>query len=124
MNDKNINLNFQYWSDLAKKDPEAFEKKRKEVIDQYITTLPNKETQARINKLQWRIDMERKKYKNPLDAAIRIYDMMWTSVSKHYDVLQSLTDITSSEQPKKAKIEKAPILPFKKFDPSDKQTGS
>ncbi len=126
MSNNENKFDFQFWADLAQKDPDAFEKQRKQTIDQYLSSIEDKALQARLSKLQWRVDMERKKSKNPMDTTVRIYDMMWASVSKNYDVLQELSDMTSKNtvQPKKPTT-KAPVLKFvKKTNPTDEKTSS
>jgi len=102
-------FDFEYWSKLSKKDPEAFEIARKVEIDKYLSTL-DADVQERMTRFQWRIEMERKLSKNPLDAAARIYDMMWESVGKSTTALDELTDILNpntflkeAKTPKKVK---------------------
>jgi len=85
-------FDFDYWRRLAKENPDVFETMRKREIDGYISTLGDSSTQDRMSKLQWRIEMERKRSKNPMDSAIRIYDMMWESVGKNFELIQDLAE--------------------------------
>lgn len=66
---------FTYWSNLAKIDPERFERERKEAIEAVISNAPE-HLQRRLIGLQWRIDMERARASNPLSAAVRLHKMM------------------------------------------------
>lgn len=66
---------FNYWSNLAKTDPDRFERERKEEIEKVILNAPP-ERQQRLRGLQWRIDMERSRASNPLSACIRLNTMM------------------------------------------------
>ena len=66
---------FTYWSNLAKTDPERFERERKEEIEAVILSA-RPERHQRLRGLQWRIDMERSRASNPLSACIRINKMM------------------------------------------------
>lgn len=66
---------FTYWSNLAKTDPERFERERKEAIEAVISNA-RPQRQEYLRKLQWRIDVERSRASNPLSATIRIYGMM------------------------------------------------
>lgn len=91
--EKNKDFDFDYWCRLAKDNPEEFEIQRKKEIDAYISGLNDSEIQDRMQRLQWRVEMERQRSKNPLDAAIRIYDMMWESVGKNFEAIQELADI-------------------------------
>lgn len=66
------------WTELAERDPEAFEARRKAVIDGFINSAPE-ERQTQLRRLQWRIDIERSRASNPVSSCIRIYKMMWES---------------------------------------------
>lgn len=91
---------FEYWLKLAKSDPELFEKKRLEAIDAVIQSAPV-EKQQRLRGLQWRIDAERKKAKNPLDACLKVYNMMWDKVYGNNGLLEHLDTLTTgAPQPK------------------------
>lgn len=108
-------FDFDYWRDLAKNDPAAFEAAREQEINKHITSISDDEhTQERLRRLQWRVEMERKRSKNPMDSAVRIYDMMWESVGKNIEALHDLTDHLTPGTEKQAKKESsARILKFK-----------
>lgn len=73
-------LNFDEWRVLAKTDPEAFERRRREVLETCIVESPDY-IQPHLRRLQWRIDMERRyHWRNPLVAVQRLYGMMCDSV--------------------------------------------
>jgi hypothetical protein len=108
-------FDFDTWMELAKQDPEAFENERQAFLHRFISDMPEK-AQQRMECLQWRVDKERELSKTPMEAAGRIYDMMWDSVSLVHDELQGLVSILdpNSEHAKTpAKSEKATVLPFK-----------
>lgn len=114
MRDKSKPFDFEYWRDLASKDPEAFEQKRLETIETFLADVPSDEMKRRLRGLQWRVEMERKRSYNAMDSAIRIYDMMWDSVARNYEELQKLAAMLDPslglpvpEQPVSAKV-----LPF------------
>lgn len=107
-------FDFDYWRDLAKKDPEAFEAARKLEIDQYISSLKSEDVQDRMRRLQWRVNTERRRSKNPMDSAIRIYDMMWESVGKNFEAIQDLSEHFKPEAERKSKKpSSAKVLSFK-----------
>ena len=64
---------------LAKTDPPAFAQRRAAVIEAVIANAPL-ERQQQLRRLQWRIDMERQRCSNPLQACIRISNMMWDMI--------------------------------------------
>ncbi len=108
-------FDFDAWMALAKNDPETFEKQRREVIEQYLDTLPEADTQDRLRRLQWRVDRERERCRTPMESAARLYDMMWESVAKTYDQLQDLAVMldSSSGNRRRAVAPPAKVLPFK-----------
>lgn len=66
----------EYWANLAKTDPTRFEQERLAEIERVIACA-KPERQDNLRKLQWRIDMERERAKNPVDAMLRLNKMMW-----------------------------------------------
>ena len=85
-----IDFDFDQWMSLAEQDPEAFEKKRRNLIQATINEAPEKMHQ-RLNGLQWRIDTEIKLATNPLDGCLKVYRMMMDSVYKPGGLLDALT---------------------------------
>jgi hypothetical protein len=109
---------FKYWSNLAKSDPERFEKERKRAIEEVISRAPT-EHQQRLRQLQWVIDGERKRAKNPIDAMVRLQKMMWTqfyakdgfiSIIAYFNRIRIILDEIGEDSERKDAI----ILPFKK----------
>jgi len=100
-------FDFDYWSKLAKQDPDAFEAAREAEINKHIASLGDEATQERMRRLQWRVEMERKRSSSPLDAAARIYDMMWDSVGSNIKALDELVELVSPYQ--KSKVKSGPV---------------
>lgn len=73
---KSEKFNFDEWSQLAKRDPDAFEARRRLLIEQVIQHATDA-NRARLRGLQFRLDMERRRSRTPLGACLRISDMMW-----------------------------------------------
>ena len=119
MLDKN-QFDFENWRKLAEKDPAAFEEKRLEMLNNLIESTPNAERRQRMRGLQWRIDMERKRSKNPMDSTLRIYRMMWDSVAKNYEEVQNLVDLVEGGSKDriqlKPKKKTADVLSFDKIN--------
>lgn len=67
---------FDYWMDLAERDPECFEEYRTRLLNEYIANTPE-EKQEHLRRLQWRVDQSRRLAKNPIDAMNRISRLMW-----------------------------------------------
>jgi hypothetical protein len=94
---KNLNnqstFDFEYWRKLAEENPALFEKKRREEIDKMICGAPAGEMQERLQRLQWRVDMERRRCKTATQSCIRIYGMMWKRVYGESGLLESLNQL-------------------------------
>ncbi|HEB81966.1 MAG TPA: DUF3135 domain-containing protein [Gammaproteobacteria bacterium] len=76
-------LDFDEAVALARQNPEAFEQYRLDTIETVISCA-SKQNQRRLRCLQWRIDQVRKRAPDPADACVKIYQMMWDSVTGKY----------------------------------------
>lgn len=83
------NLDFEQWSQLARRDPEAFEDRRRELIDAVIARAPQ-DRQQRLRGLQWRVDQVRSRSSNPLAACISLTDMMWEAFAGDNGLIETL----------------------------------
>ena len=91
---KHFDFDFDEWMYLAHSDPDAFEERRKRVIDEAIARAPQ-HMQTRLRALQWRIDMERSRASNPLSACIRLSNMMWKMVYGKQGLIATIGDLTA-----------------------------
>lgn len=98
--EKNTHVQFDpnEWIELAKSDQEAFERKREEAIEAVISRA-QPHHQMRLRRLQWRIDMERKRCRTPMAACLRLYSMMWEKVCEKDGFLESLRMLSDSASP-------------------------
>lgn len=101
-------FDFEAWKMLAETDPEGFEKCRTQVTRDFISRIPVHK-QRRLNGLQWRIDMERRKHSNPLQSCVQIYNMMWVSVYGEHGLANAL----DRNIPANAESKSADILKFR-----------
>lgn len=109
------NLEFKQWVEMAKNDPELFEKLRQKAIAEVIENAPSGHRQ-RLRCLQWRIDQERRQSKNALGACVRISRMMWESVAGRGGLLENLSQIKDTPFSHGARLEpatKADVVPFR-----------
>ena len=106
-------FNFDAWKKLAETDPQAFEKMRAAVVKAEIAKAP-KSMQHRLAGMQWRVDMERKRCRNPAQSMIYIYKKMWNSVYGENGLLSALHGSTADQQMGSGceKLTAARILPF------------
>jgi len=106
---------FDKLAKLFQDDPEEFEKYRQMVIEEFINKLPE-ERQQRARGLQFRIDNEMRKIKNPLARAAKMNSMMVESLME----LEGLFKVVlgGAELPEPA--ERADVLPFARKNTEDK----
>jgi hypothetical protein len=106
-------LDFDEAMQLARTDPEVFEKYRRYVIESLIARAP-KRNREHLRRLQWRIDQERRRASNPVAACVRLYEMMWESFAGECGLIDTINNArhcasnTGSLQPK------AEVVPIKK----------
>jgi hypothetical protein len=89
---------FDDWAELARSDPDRFERRRQAVIDRFIDSAPESR-RSYLRQLQWRIDMERKRAPNPTAACVRLYDMMWDAFAGERGLATLLRDGVNGDGP-------------------------
>lgn len=73
-------------------DMEAFEKRRQEILDKHIIKMCNgcEEKLKRCRAMQWRIDHELSKYKDPIARYNKMVEMFWAQFRDLQEVLNKL----------------------------------
>ena len=105
-----VNFNLNEWFKLAEEDQEAFEAEREKLLSQFIESGCNK---RQLSGLQFRINMERRRAKNPLDACIRISKMM--NEQFYHEFCPTISGIKIGEETSaNTSSPSAKIIPFKK----------
>ena len=72
---------FDVLVDMARNDPQGLETLRRSLTDAVIAAASNDITRKRLQGLQFRVDMERRRATTPLAATIRISEMMCQSLA-------------------------------------------
>ena len=85
-------FDFEQWAALAKTDPEAFEAKRQAEIRRVIEQAPL-HLRCRLEGVQWRVDMMRRKCRHPMAACAKTFNMMWESVYGDHGLLDALQSL-------------------------------
>lgn len=91
---------------LAREDPEAFERLRRDLLDGLIDRAPD-HLKPRLLGLQFRVDQVRQLAHTPLNATIRISELMWKS-------FLSLSDELSGRAIHKDEPASARIIDFRR----------
>jgi len=109
-----MDFDFDKWAQLARQDPDAFEALRKEAIEEGLKALPP-DTQRRLKGLQFRIDMERRRSKTPLDSCIRLSNMMKEQFyTRFHPAIGNSGDSHYPSDRSTQARKKGAIMPFKK----------
>jgi hypothetical protein len=80
---------WEKWVELAREDPEKFERERSAAIEKLIMSQSARH-RHRSRQLQWKIDAVRKTSPTALYSCIRIYDMLMDSVYGPKGLLESI----------------------------------
>lgn len=84
-------------SQLARDNPQAFEALRSELIENVISSAPER-LQLRLRQLQFRIDGIRRRSGSPLGALLKIQALMWESFLRLDEALQHFDALTKARQ--------------------------
>ncbi len=90
---------FDVLVDLARNDPERLERLRRKLTSDIIESAPTEQRRKRLAGLQFRVDMERKKARSPLQATIKISEMMCQSLAElHRSMVTPLSPDTDHQE--------------------------
>lgn len=104
-------FDFDYWSALAARDPDHFERSRREYLEQTIASASPR-SRERLRCLQWKLDRIRQTAGSPLAAAIRMNEMMWERVVGPGGLLEVLLE-AHAPRAERAVTRNADVLPFR-----------
>jgi hypothetical protein len=107
-------IDFDDWSELAARDPDAFERRRAAVLEEFIQQAPENR-QQRLRRLQWRIDRTRELAPTPLAACVKISQMMWDSLLGDSGLLEALEQLQAPKRAPKQPPRSAAVLDFKRL---------
>ena len=85
---------------MARNDPEGLETLRRSLTNAVIATASSEISRRRLEGLQFRVDLERRRAQTPLAATIRISEMMCRSLADlHASFVTPVTDAAEAPQP-------------------------
>ena len=102
-------IDFDTWQALARNNPQAFEAKRRALVDDVIKRVPEPR-QQRLRCLQWRIEKVCASASNPISASLRLSRMMWESVERQRNIIHSLFEEVDDTAGHSGPL--AQVLPF------------
>lgn len=86
-----MSTKFDFLSNLYKENPQAFAEYHREVLEEFFNSLPE-ERQVKARQLQWKLDNELRKYKDPVARMNRMVEIFWEGVDNFRDVLNATTN--------------------------------
>lgn len=103
---------FDVLVDMARNDPDRLEKLRQRLTRHVIEGAQTDDKKRRLEGLQFRVDMERRKAGSPLAATIRISEMMCHSLADlHKSMVTPLVEeVELSQLPAKASVLQFPSI--------------
>jgi hypothetical protein len=87
---------FDVLVDMARNDPDGLESLRRSLTEAVIDAASSENTKRRLQGLQFRVDMERRRATTPLAATIRISEMMCRSLA---DLHRSMVTLEPEDNP-------------------------
>jgi hypothetical protein len=90
-------------SDLYRTSPKAFEEQKQQLITSIIEEFPE-EHRARAYGLQFRIDTELSRCKDPVSRLNRMVELFWDGVGRFQDVLNDPEKILQERRENQAKV--------------------
>lgn len=108
-------IDFEEWSNLARRDPKGFEARRRAMLDSFIEAQPV-ERRPRLACLQWRVDRIRERSSTPLLACQRLSQLMWNAFAGPVGLMQVLAGGPPQTRgaPRQEQYS-AKILPFRMY---------
>jgi len=95
-----MNFDFKEWSDLYQVDPEAFERRRGAVLENFIQGVQEPDRRLALEQTLFRIEMVRRRAKSPLKSVLEASNLMWESFGKLREQLDHLQAATQAPSPK------------------------
>ncbi len=123
MSKKITNFDFDEWMQLAKEDPESFELKRTEAIQDVISGARG-HTKNRLEGLQWQLDQMCQTSKSPMATCLNISKLMWENVNGEDGLVDVLNQLSGKAPVKQKSTNRAEVVELKpkSSDPSE-ETG-
>ena len=82
-------FDFDEWVALARRDPEAFDRRRDQVVNETCERL-RVGSGAAISQICWRIDIERQRCTTPMQLCLKLSSLMW---DRYFDMNDGLNDL-------------------------------
>lgn len=91
-----MNVTFDELKTLFEEDPPAAEIKVKEIMEEYISTLPP-ERKQRAEAFNWRIQQELRNFKDPTARMNRMVEMFWQGVKEFQHTLENPQQVLNQQ---------------------------
>ncbi len=92
----NNQFDFETLSGLYKTDPEQFQKTTRQMIEDYITSIPDEVSRKRCAGIQFKLDHELSKYHDPIARMNKMIEIFWEGVHQLHNALNGTIEIKES----------------------------
>jgi hypothetical protein len=103
-----MDFDFDKWAQLARDDPDEFERRREALLRATIAAAPSEHRQ-RLERLQFRLDMERRRSDSPLGSCVRLNSLMWAGFHRLRKHLNAVTSDAPAPEPPLTSAEVIPL---------------
>jgi hypothetical protein len=111
---------FDVLVDMARNDPQRLEQLRLELTSRVIDSAATEQKRKRLEGLQFRVDLERRRARSPLSATIKISEMMCHSLAElHRSMVTPLVADDSTPAPQRADVLSFPTADKSYFHTED-----
>ena len=76
---------------LRQEGPEAMERESKRILDEFFDSIEDEEKRLRLQQLQFRIDGQLRKYKDPIARMNKMCEIFWEGFAEFQQALNKLT---------------------------------
>lgn|GEM_PF-2455801 len=83
----NHSFDFDQLADLYKSDPERFQKIARQMIEDYIASIPDEISRKKCAGLQFKLDHELSKYHDPIARMNKMIEIFWQGVYQFHGAL-------------------------------------
>jgi len=92
----NNQFDFETLSGLYKTDPEKFQVKTRQMIEDYIASIPDEVSRKKCAGIQFKLDHELSKYHDPIARMNKMIEIFWQGVYQLHNALNGNLEIKES----------------------------
>lgn len=92
-----LSTKFDFLVNMHEMNPQVFEEYRKEVIDEYIQSLPE-DRRLKAEQSQWVLEGELSKCKDPIDRMKRMAELLAEGLAEFTEIMEAVGNIENEHE--------------------------